>query len=304
MAGHLPEGTDLFLLPYGKVRDAWHFLLFSMGINMQKFKDCNIGFIGAGRMASALIAGLIAQNIPPARIKASCPGEARLAKLHKTYGIQVSCDNQKIAAFADILMLAVKPTVGICVLKALSDTILTHKPIIVSLMAGVKTATLCEALNKQIMPLRAMPHTPAAICSGISALYAPPGCHTNHHYIVQTLFQHFGDVIWCQDESQMNAITALSGSGPAYFFRFMQALEQAGRQLGLDEVSRKFVLQTALGSAKIALLSQKPLDALCKDVAPPGGGTACALEIFERGDLNHLVQEAVQAAKLHYDSLA
>ncbi len=255
-----------------------------------------IAFIGAGNMAGALIRGLIADGLPPQQLVASDPSETQLERLQAT-GIELTTDNATAVAGADTIVFAVKPQQLQAVASTLAVSIQAHRPLLISIAAGVRTTTLDRWLGGDTSLVRAMPNTPAMVQSGATALFATRSVNTAQKDEAERLMRAVGLVQWVQEESLLDAVTALSGSGPAYFFLLMEALEAAGRELGLDPAATHLLtVQTALGAAKMALESDESPAMLRARVTSPGGTTERAIDAFESGGLRDLCLRALQAA--------
>lgn len=263
-----------------------------------------IAFIGAGKMANALIAGLIRAGRQPENIWVSCPTQAHLDILQARFGVCVTQDNTAAASHADVLLLAVKPQYIFPVLDELRSVILSRQPLIISIAASITETAITEILGHTSSVVRAMPNTPALIGHGMTAFYAEKSLPQIHKQQAEAIFQAVGGTLWVDDENQMNAVTALSGSGPAYFFSLMEALEKAGTILGLSpEIARHLIVQTAIGSAYMAAENTQSLHALREQVTSPGGGTASAMAVLESEQFPRLILDAVTAAKVRYDEM-
>lgn len=264
-----------------------------------------VSFIGAGKMASALIGGLIKAGHPADYLWASCPTQKNLDQLKIRFGIHTTLENSLAASKADILILAVKPHLIQSVLTELRSIIATQKPLIISVAAGITTAVMQTTLGDSIGIIRSMPNTPALICRGITVLYAPSKISLNARQQAEAIFQAVGKVLWVEDEQQIFAVTALSGSGPAYFFLLMEALEQAGVALGLDRnIVHQLVTQTAIGSAYMRSEGTASCAELRQQVTSKGGGTERAVGVLESGKFVQLLEEAVIAAKARYEEMS
>lgn len=255
-----------------------------------------VGFIGGGNMARALIGGLIAAGQPPASIAASEPDPTRRERLAADFCIQVSADNREVAAHADLLVLAVKPQVLPQVCQGLRSA-LARVGLIVSVAAGVPTTSLRSWLASDRPLIRAMPNTPALIGAGVTGLYAGPECTPSHRACVERLMASVGDTVWIEREEAMDVVTAVSGSGPAYFLLLCEALEEAAVAEGLErESARRLILATALGTARLARETGRPPAELRAQVTSPGGTTEAALAALGDGGFTPLIARAVAAA--------
>jgi pyrroline-5-carboxylate reductase len=258
--------------------------------------DTTIGFIGSGNMATALIEGLLAQGLAPARLWASDTDAAKLATL-KQKGVHTTLDNKALVRACDVVVLAVKPQAMGTVLAALDDTLEHHDCLLVSIAAGIRISTLEAATRSGQAVVRCMPNTPALVLVGASGLYANEWVSDAQRDLAQALLGAVGKACWLDSEDQIDAVTALSGSGPAYFFLLMEAMQDAGVALGLPpEVARDLCLQTALGSAKLALASDVDVAELRRRVTSPNGTTEAAIKQFESEDLRAIVARALGKA--------
>lgn len=259
--------------------------------------DSRLAFIGAGNMASAIIGGLIRQGFPAERISAADPSEAALARLAETCGIRTSTDNTETLNGADTVLLAVKPQVMKQVLAPLSGLLQQEKPLIISIAAGIRIDSLSHWAGADLPIVRCMPNTPALIGQGMTALYANNAVSPAQHQRAEAILAAVGRTLWLDEEAQIDAVTAVSGSGPAYVFLLMEAMQAAGEHLGLNPaIARQLVQQTVLGSAGLAAGSAEPAAQLRRNVTSPGGTTERALAVLEAAGLRDTVQQALSAA--------
>ena len=260
-------------------------------------KNHDIAFIGGGNMARSLIAGLIADGMPPQRIWVADPSKEQLAGLAASFGIHISTDNRQAAEQADALVLAVKPQVMKAVVEQLAPTVQARKPLVISIAAGIRETDLGRWLGEGAAIVRTMPNTPALVQTGATALYANRHVSPAQRDLAESLLRAAGITQWLDDEALMDPVTAVSGSGPAYFFLLMELMEQAGTRMGLPaETARLLTLQTALGAAKMALESSEDTAVLRQRVTSPGGTTERALSVLEQGGIRELVDQALRAA--------
>ncbi len=258
----------------------------------------SIAFIGAGNMAAALISGLIADGTPPALLLASDPDETRLQQLASTAEIRTLQDNDAAVREADVVVLAVKPQILQRVARGIVGAVQDRRPLVISIAAGVRSDTLERWLGGGVALVRSMPNTPAMLQAGATALYATSEVSEAQREQAESVLRAVGLVQWIEDEALMDAVTALSGSGPAYFFLFMEAMERAGEGLGLPaETARLLTLQTALGAARMAIEAGEDPAELRRRVTSPGGTTEQAITSFEKDDLAGLVARALTAAR-------
>ena len=264
--------------------------------------NSKIGFIGAGNMARSLIGGLLANEMETSRLFASDQNVSQRQNLRDQFSIEVSADNQSIVDKVDVIVLAVKPQVMSSVVSELK---IRDSQLVISIAAGIRLKTIQDWLKRAIPIIRVMPNTPALIQAGAAALIANTHCTETNRNLAESIMRSVGTSIWLDDESQMDAVTALSGSGPAYFFYFMEAIEQAAIALGLSEAqARLLTIETAVGAAKMAMMSTHDLAQLRQDITSPGGTTAAALSMFEQRALNQIVEEAMQSAKTRAEQLS
>lgn len=263
-----------------------------------------IGFIGAGNMATSLVGGMIAKGIRPARIWMSDVSQNRLDELARQHRVHISMDNKDVAQRADVLVLAVKPQVMQAVCEALRAALGDRQPLIISIAAGITVASLKSWLG-DLPVVRCMPNTPALVQAGATGLWADPAVSEEQKTLAGQIMASVGLSFWFAQESDLDAVTAVSGSGPAYFFLMMESMIDAARQLGLDEqVARQLVLQTAWGAAQLAITSEAGPDVLRQQVTSPGGTTAAALNVFEEGGFRELVNSALSAARRRSEELS
>lgn len=268
-------------------------------------KTTTLAFIGCGNMARSLIGGLIADGWDPSRIRAADMDPAQLERITGTYPISTYTQNEAAAAAADVVVLAVKPQIMAAVARELAATVARHQPLVISIAAGIREPALRSWLGGQTAIVRSMPNTPALVQSGVAALYANPAVSEAQRSIAESILRAVGLAIWVEEEAQMDAVTALSGSGPAYFFLFMEALQTAGCELGLPpRTARLLTLQTAFGAAKMALESSEDASALRRRVTSPGGTTECAVAVLEENGFAGMVSKALQAAAARSRELA
>ncbi len=259
-------------------------------------EDLRLCFIGAGNMAGALIRGLVSQGtVSASNLVASDPDAKRLDLLAKDLGIRVTSDNASAVSDADIVVLATKPQVLGDVLPGLADA-LDPKACIVSIAAGISTAYIERHLAEGVRVVRTMPNTPALVGAGATAI--APGAHATDEdlAVAQRLFESVGTVVRVP-ESQLDAVTALSGSGPAYVFSMVEALRDAGIREGLDsEQALRLAAQTLFGAAKLLLEGDESPEGLRKKVTSPGGTTEAGIEALSKGRFHEAVFGAVRAA--------
>ena len=263
--------------------------------------NCNICFIGGGNMAQALIGGLISRGLPPTRITVSDPVE-KVRLLLEEKDVHVTDDNIAAIRDADIVLFAVKPQVLANVLKPLKG--LFDGKLVMSIVAGAEIATIANLLDTDRI-VRVMPNTPALVQTGAHGLYANDAVDSKDRELASQVLAATGLTIWVNTEAQIDAVTAVSGSGPAYFFYMMESMIRAGKNLGLDEkVATALTLQTALGAAQMAITSANSPAELRKNVTSPNGTTQAALEVFDRAQISQNIQAALAAAQKRSQELA
>ncbi|UZE95940.1 pyrroline-5-carboxylate reductase [Alkalimarinus alittae] len=268
-------------------------------------KKPHIVFIGAGNMASSIIGGLVASGYPASLISASAPSQEHLDALSTKYQINTTQNNHSVAAEADILVLAVKPQILQAVCTDLASPLNDKNPLIISIAAGVETPHIEQWLGKTLPIIRCMPNTPALVSQGASGLFANAQVSAEQRQQADEIFQSIGVTQWITLEDQMHGITALSGSGPAYFFLMMEALEDAAVKTGIPrETARKLGIQTVLGAAEMAKQSELEPAQLKRNVMSPGGTTERAIQSFEDGGIRAIFATAVSAAANRSKELA
>ena len=255
-----------------------------------------ISFIGAGNMASAIIEGLIENGVEPSLLLASDPTPEKLDEMGSRLGIGVTTDNAIAVSSADVVVLAVKPQVMAQVIEPLKAQFEARKPVVISIAAGIEMSSLQTWLGDGVPIVRCMPNTPAQVLEGASGLYANAHVSDSQKQVAEGLFSAVGYAVWVDDESLIHAVTAVSGSGPAYFFLMISEMAKAGVALGLEaESAKRLAAQTALGAAKMVLQSELPAEQLKRNVMSPGGTTERAIHVFENEGLPELVSKAMTA---------
>jgi pyrroline-5-carboxylate reductase len=264
-----------------------------------------ICFIGGGNMARSLIGGLIDDDVKPQFITVAEPDASRREELANHFGINVLADNVAAVNESDIVIFAVKPQVMKTAVLALAEELSEKKPLLISIAAGIPNSSLESWAGDDLAMIRAMPNTPALINAGITALFANSRVLPEHRDQAESIMCAVGKVVWVEDETLMDTVTAVSGSGPAYFFYFMEALEQAAINEGLDrETARLLTLETALGAARLAIETTKSPLELRGQVTSPGGTTEAAVQILEHAGMSEILKLAVTAARNRSADLA
>jgi pyrroline-5-carboxylate reductase len=264
-----------------------------------------IAFIGGGNMASAIVGGLVSQGFDAGTITVSDPMPETLARLAAVAPVKTTTDNLAAVKDADVIVLAVKPQVMAQVCKPLAETLARTKPLIISIAAGITLQSLQQWLGEGLAIVRSMPNTPALVQTGATALFGNIHTNTRERDIADRLLRAVGITAWTDSEEQLDAVTALSGSGPAYFFLVIEAMTAAGIALGLaPELATQLTLQTALGAAKMAAESDVDAAELRKRVTSPGGTTLAALTVMEQRELRDIFSAALGAAEQRSRELA
>jgi pyrroline-5-carboxylate reductase len=268
-------------------------------------KSERITFIGGGNMAASLIGGLVADGHDPQALTVSEPDPAKREALAERFGVRTSPDNNAALEGASTAVLCVKPQVARRVCQEIADAIAPERPLLISIMAGIPEASIKAWIGQPVPVVRTMPNTPAMIQSGAIAMHASPEVDAGQRNRAETIMRACGLARWVADEALVDVATAVSGSGPAYFFRLMEAIEQAGIGLGLEpEDARLLTIQTALGAARMAIESDDPPERLRERVTSPGGTTERALAVLDEGGFGPLVQRAVEAARQRAEELS
>lgn len=256
-----------------------------------------LGFIGAGNMAGSLIGGLISDGYPAERISVSDVDTAKLKDLATRFGIHTFEDNKSVVERSRTVLLAVKPQMLEKVAREIADTVQKTGPLVISIAAGVREADLDRWLGGGASIVRCMPNTPALVKTGATALHANDQASLGQRSEAEAIVRAVGIAVWVEKEELLDLVTALSGSGPAYFFLLMEAMEDAAIEMGLDKsTARLLTQQTALGAARIAIESEDGPAELRRRVTSPGGTTEKAMGVFERGSFRNLVLDAMKAA--------
>ena len=256
-----------------------------------------ITFIGAGNMASSLAGGMIAKGMDPINVTLSDINEQQLQNVRKQLQVNTTRDNINACQKADVVVLAVKPQVMGEVLSPLKELFEQRKPLVMSIAAGITLTQLESWIGADTPIVRCMPNTPALVETGATGLYANANVSQAQREQARSIMGAVGLALWVDNEDQIDAVTAVSGSGPAYFFLVMEAMIAAGKALGLSEqVAKQLTLQTALGSAQMAITSDVEPAELRRRVTSPGGTTERAIGIMEDQQLRDIFTEALQGA--------
>lgn len=254
-------------------------------------------FIGGGNMARSLIGGLVQRGAHAAQIRVAEPVESLRAALAADFGVQVFADAGEAVHGAGLWVLAVKPQVMRTVCEALAPRAQAQKPVVLSIAAGITSAQLSDWLGGEVAVVRSMPNTPALLGAGASGLYANAQVDGEGRERAQALLSSVGKAVWIDDEAHMDAVTAVSGSGPAYVFLLAEAMESAAIAQGLSaQAARLLVLQTVLGAGRMLTETDEAPAELRRRVTSPNGTTQAAIETFQTGGFEALVAQAIAAA--------
>ncbi len=252
-----------------------------------------LAFIGGGNMAKSLVGGLLEKGFYSKNITVSDPLEKNLNQLSQRFGVNTTSDNSVAVRNADLVVLSIKPQIMQSVCKALVVS-LKNMPPIISIAAGIPLESLEKWLGKNTPIIRCMPNTPALVQTGAAGLFANSNVNQKQRDLAQEIFNAVGICCWLEKEDDIDLVTAVSGSGPAYFFLFMETMEKVAVDLGLSqEISRKLILQTALGAAKMAIESDNNPAELREQVTSPHGTTEKAVDTFIQKDILGLFEKAI-----------
>jgi pyrroline-5-carboxylate reductase len=269
---------------------------------MKSIQDIRIRFVGAGNMAASLIGGLINKGMTASQITASDPGQNQRDYIEKQFQIMTFDDNNAHFGMPDIVVIAVKPQIMKQVLQDVAQSIVRTNPLVISVAAGITTGQICQWLEADLPVVRTMPNTPALIGQGAIGMFANDRVSENQLLMTEQVMDAVGTSIWVQDESQIDTVTALSGSGPAYFFMFMEYLQQAAEKLGLNAHDAALLSKkTAIGAALLAERSPETLSQLKDRVTSPNGTTAAALASFTEAHIDRIIEDAIKSA--HHRSI-
>lgn len=263
--------------------------------------NLKLGFIGGGNMAQAIISGLVASGVSASNIMVSDPVDAIREMLSKQ-GVQTTTDNDELLNFSDTIVLAIKPQLFEVVLSPLSGKF--SDQVILSIAAGVTIDTIAQLTGHNKI-VRAMPNTPALVQAGATGLFASEAISEADKTNSETILSATGIVIWVDSEEKLHAVTAVSGSAPAYFFYVMESMVQAGVELGLtEEQAKQLTLQTAFGSAKMALQSEDSPTVLRQKVTSPNGTTHAAIESMKADGFDKIIAKGMQACVTRSEEMA
>jgi len=248
-------------------------------------------------MATSLISGLISNDYPDSNINVTEPDKNKGAALSQQFGIQSFTENNQAIEQSEIIVLAVKPQVMQDVCKDIAEQVQTNKPLVISIAAGLLSKDIERWLGGNISMVRCMPNTPSLLNCGATGLFANGNVSDEQRQQADAILSTAGINVWVEQESLLDAVTAVSGSGPAYYFLFMEAMQDAAKKLGLnDEQAELLTQQTALGAARMAVESEDNAATLRTKVTSKGGTTEQAINTFEQNHLQDIVMQAMQAA--------
>ena len=263
---------------------------------MHDGQGMKLTFIGGGNMAAALIAGLAGQMTPGENIHVVDPNPAQLERLADSFGVSTAAAIDEKVAASDVIVLAVKPQQMRAVAAALAPQ-LGKSPLVLSIAAGIRSADLLRWLDAYAAIVRCMPNTPALIGQGITGMVAMAGVSSAHREAADSIMQAVGQTVWLDDEALIDPVTAVSGSGPAYVFYFIEAMQQAAAELGLSaEQGKQLALATFTGAAQLAAQSPDDVSTLRERVTSKGGTTYAALQSMEQAGVKQAIVAAVKAA--------
>lgn len=266
--------------------------------------NSRIGFIGAGNMARAIISGLLDSGYSGELIHATTLHPENLEDL-AAKGVHTGADNSELVKQCDVVVFAVKPQKIEHVVRDLREELASHQPLVISVAAGITAAALCRWASCDLALVRCMPNTPALVGKGASGLFANDQTRTEQKQLAEQILSAVGITIWVDKEEQIDAVTAVSGSGPAYYFLMMEAMIDAAQKLGLPaEQAQQLVLQTALGAATMASTSEHDAAELRRRVTSPKGTTEQAILSFQREGFESIVEHAMEACKNRAGTLA
>lgn len=262
-----------------------------------------IGFIGGGNMARSLIGGLIARRTDPASIIVADPLASQRELLAAQYRVSVTDDNRAVARDSSLLVLAVKPQEMRNVALGIAD-VLPHEGVVVSVAAGIRVDDIRRWLSGKAI-VRCMPNRPALEGCGVTALFAPPDVAREARERAEATLRAVGVTVWVDQEAQMDVVTAVSGSGPAYFFLLIEILERSAIELGLSaETAHRLAVETAYGAGLMARRSSDSPATLREQVTSKGGTTAAALQLLEAHNVRAIFADAIAAAARRSAELA
>jgi pyrroline-5-carboxylate reductase len=271
---------------------------------MQPRQSARIAFIGGGNMARALIAGLLRAAVPAAQIKVGEPMAAARRALQRDCGVESSDDNAAVARDAHVVVLAVKPQDAAQALRGLHAALRACQPVVLSIAAGLRLADLERACPAGTAIVRAMPNRPALVGAGVTGLYAPPSVTAAQRTLAELIGTAAGRAVWLRTEAELDIVTALSGSGPAYFFLLAEQMARAAESLGLECATASLLAAETLYGAGLLAHEGTPLAAQRAAVTSSGGTTEAALRVLHEGGFELLIARTLQAASERSAQLA
>lgn len=259
--------------------------------------DIQAAFVGGGNMGGALIRGLIARGLAPHKVSVGEAQQARRVELADQLGVHVTTDNREAVRGADVVVIAVKPQDMAGIVASLADEFRARRPLVISIAAGIRTADIEAWCGPGVPVVRAMPNRPALNGAGATGMYAPATVGDAQRELAAQVLGAVGSTVWVSDESHIDVVTALSGSGPAYFFLLAELMTESAVRLGLDRASaQELAIQTLYGSGRMARDSDGDLARLRAEVTSKGGTTEAAIRSFEAANLRGIVAAALTAA--------
>ncbi|WP_127346608.1 pyrroline-5-carboxylate reductase [Pseudidiomarina mangrovi] len=257
----------------------------------------NIAFIGAGNMTQSIVGGMVQNGYPANYITVSNPSMGKLEHLQQQCGVSITQDNNQAVANAEVVVLAVKPQLMAAVCEQLKQSVTNlGDKLIISIAAGIRLAKYQQYLAADRI-IRVMPNTPSLVGQGMTGLVTQAATSAADREFASSIFDRVGKTLWVDDEDQMDILSALAGSGPAYFFEFMASLQKAAVALGFNhQQARILVNQTALGAATMATDSELELPDLRAQVTSKGGSTAKGIEVYQAADVDFISEQALRAA--------
>ena len=268
--------------------------------------DHKIAFIGGGNMAKAIAGGLLRGGMHATNIAISEPLNEQCDLLRQElYGVYVTTENQKVTEEAEIILFAVKPQILKSVCEELKESIQRTKPLIISIAAGPNINDIDRWLGKNMSIVRVMPNQPAMIDQGISAMFANNLTKPQHRVLAEQIMSAVGKAIWLNDENHMDAVTAISGTGPAYFYLLIEIMIEAAIKNGIEpEVARTLAVETARGASALSAVTEEEMGTMIERVSSPGGTTMAAFEYLESKDVKEIFSKAIDMAKKRANELA
>jgi pyrroline-5-carboxylate reductase len=273
-------------------------------MSMQQTATDRIAFIGGGNMARALIAGLIRHAVPPHRLSVGEPDAQSRAALQRDFGVAVSADNATAIGGAALIVLAVKPQQAAGVLRELRAALQTLRPLLLSIAAGLRIADLGAACPTGTALARAMPNRPALVGAGITGLYAAPTVTTRQRQLAELVGTASGRAVWLRSEAELDVVTALSGSGPAYFFLLAERMADAAERLGLERDTALLLAGATLHGSGLLANEVAGLAEQRAAVTSKGGTTEAALRVLDQGGFDGLIARAIEAGTARSIELA